>query len=453
MIPITDAESAGTAKYQIEQVLLQRARWQLDAGDGTSTTTEETGYELRIAWGKLIFSWWDSSHARSWRLTAYDTSRGQVRLQGVRGIAQAATGLTLTETGLSNDETQYEEQLRHALLASGYRIRGVRKAGGLFKLVLEKRHRTELFMAIDETQPQAQIDSALGAAIRWISTFNRLRPFDHRAQRISICTPLTRSFTIRQRMGLLSTEHLGARIACLELDVITGSMTNMPNATQEELLQAFPGRLSWPKPRASSGPWREQICALAPGLIEVRPLARGSGQRYLMHGLQFAWESGRLAWFGVSDGETIRQTIPKTRLTRESFGALSRLVRDLVRHRRSRPPDRRHPFYALRPESWLESLLRRDISALDDALDGRYIYAQIPTWRGRERSIIDLLTVNRGSVAWWSLKSRLWQSPSCRCRASTTGCESSRHGGEAISRGAGSSRVSIWQTHRRYCFW
>jgi hypothetical protein len=235
----------------------------------------------------------------------------------------------------------------------------------------------------------------LGAGIRWLSTFNRLPPFDRRAHRISICTPSTRSLTIRQRMGLLSTEHLGAGIACLELDVITGSMTSMPNATQEELLQAFPGRLSWPRPPATSAEWREQICALAPGLVEVRPLARGDGQRYLMHGLQFAWETRRLAWFGVSDGETIRQTIRKTRLTRESFGALSRLVRDLVRYRNSRPPDRRHPFYALRPESWLESLLRRDISALDDSLDSRYVYAQIPTWRGRERSIIDLLTVNR----------------------------------------------------------
>ena len=196
-------------------------------------------------------------------------------------------------------------------------------------------------------------------------------------------------------MGLLSTEHLGARIVCLELDGITGTMTNMPTATQEELLQAFPGPTQLAKAAGSSAGWDQRICALAPGLIEVRPLARGNGQRYLVHGLQFAWESGGLAWFGLSDSETIGQTVQKTRLTRESFGALSRLVRGLVRYRRSRPPERRHPFYALRPESWLESLLRRDIAALDDSLDSRYVYAQIPTWRGRERSIIDLLTVNR----------------------------------------------------------
>ena len=184
MIPITNVESAVTAKYQIELVLLQRAQWQLDAGDGTSATTDETGYELRIAWGKLIFSWWDDSHARSWRLTAYDTSNGQVRLEGIRGVAQTVTGITLTETGLSNDETQYEEQVRQTLLASGYLIKGVRKAGGLFKLILEKKHRTELFVAVNDTQPQAQMDRALGAGIRWLSAFNRLRPVDRGAHRI-----------------------------------------------------------------------------------------------------------------------------------------------------------------------------------------------------------------------------------------------------------------------------
>jgi hypothetical protein len=395
MIPITDTGSAVTAKYQIERVLLQQDRWRLAIGDGAQTiieeSGEETGYELRIAWGKLIFSWWDHTHAQSWRLTAYDISNGNVRMQGVRGVAQAATRLTLTEAGVSNDETEYEERLRHALLSSGYRIRGMRKAGGFFKLVLERKHRLELLIAIDDTQPQARIDSALGAGIRWLSAFNRRRPLDRRAPRISICTPSTRSLTLRQRLGLLSTEHLGARIACLELDVNTGSMTSMPTATQEELLQTFPGRLSWPKTRASSAAWHERICALAPGLIEVRPLARGQGQRYLVHGLEFACETGRLAWFGVSDGKTI----PETRLTPESFGVLSGMVRDLVRYRRSRPPDRRHPFYVLRPEAWLESLLRRDVSALDSSLDGRHVYAQIPTWRGRERSIIDLLTVNR----------------------------------------------------------
>ena len=40
------------------------------------------------------------------------------------------------------------------------------------------------------------------------------------------------------------------------------------------------------------------------------------------------------------------------------------------------------------------TLLRKNIRVLDEGLDERYVYSQIPAWRGDERSVIDLLTVN-----------------------------------------------------------
>jgi hypothetical protein len=48
----------------------------------------------------------------------------------------------------------------------------------------------------------------------------------------------------------------------------------------------------------------------------------------------------------------------------------------------------------LRSEAWLESLLRRCITDLDQSLDERYVYSQIPAWRSNERSVIDLLTID-----------------------------------------------------------
>jgi hypothetical protein len=48
----------------------------------------------------------------------------------------------------------------------------------------------------------------------------------------------------------------------------------------------------------------------------------------------------------------------------------------------------------LRAEAWLESWLRRNLREFDATLDDRFVYSQIPAWRGDERSVIDLLTVN-----------------------------------------------------------
>ncbi len=54
-------------------------------------------------------------------------------------------------------------------------------------------------------------------------------------------------------------------------------------------------------------------------------------------------------------------------------------------------------YHHLSSEAWLESILRGDIRALDATLDERFVYSQIPTWRGDERSVIDLLTINHQS--------------------------------------------------------
>jgi len=96
--------------------------------------------------------------------------------------------------------------------------------------------------------------------------------------------------------------------------------------------------------------------------------------------------------YAVRIGE---ESWPPVMLTESNWIELERLVREILTYRRAETPDRRHPFYRLRTEAWLESLLRRNIHALDATLDERCVYAQIPTWRADERSVIDLLAVNR----------------------------------------------------------
>ncbi len=51
-------------------------------------------------------------------------------------------------------------------------------------------------------------------------------------------------------------------------------------------------------------------------------------------------------------------------------------------------------LYRLRTEAWLEAQLRRDIRVLDPSLDPCAVYSQVPAWRGEERSVLDLLTID-----------------------------------------------------------
>lgn len=49
-------------------------------------------------------------------------------------------------------------------------------------------------------------------------------------------------------------------------------------------------------------------------------------------------------------------------------------------------------FFRLAPERWLESLVTRDVRAIDERLDGRFVYSQVPAFAAADRAMLDVLT-------------------------------------------------------------
>ncbi len=66
-------------------------------------------------------------------------------------------------------------------------------------------------------------------------------------------------------------------------------------------------------------------------------------------------------------------------------------LRKVIETRKARSPDRKHEFYRLQAERWLESLLLGDISRIDPALQPRFVYPQVPAFAGIDRGVIDIL--------------------------------------------------------------
>jgi hypothetical protein len=166
------------------------------------------------------------------------------------------------------------------------------------------------------------------------------------------------------------------------------------SGAQDELLNAHPRELKWPATTPPDNPWRERILRLTPDTIEVRQIAER--ESFAINGLEFArWSGGETprVMFGVAGLRGENEAVEVSKLSEANFHRLDSLVREIVAHRSAATRDRRHPFYRLREEAWLESLLRQNIRALDAAFDDRFVYSQIPAWRGDERSVIDLLTV------------------------------------------------------------
>jgi hypothetical protein len=87
-----------------------------------------------------------------------------------------------------------------------------------------------------------------------------------------------------------------------------------------------------------------------------------------------------------------------------SLGEFEQLIRSVgeVRHADGPREDR---WWRLHPEQWLESLVVKDVAALDDSLDHRWRYSQVPAFSASDRAMIDVLTVTReGRLAVLELK-------------------------------------------------
>jgi hypothetical protein len=267
--------------------------------------------------------------------------------------------------------------------------------GRYARLVLKSDGETVLVIGVNEAESQADVDGVVAAGLVGMAAFNEKRDGKDRAKRLWLCLPKGRSQTAMERVTLLDVSHLGARIECFEVDEGGEEMTGVRPVTQDELLNSHPREVIWPGASTPDERWRERIVNLAPDLIETRRDARSGRERFEIKGLEFARASrpGGQAKFGVAGAPSEGEANPVA-LTESNFGELESLVREIVRYRSADCLDRRHPFYLLRAEAWLESLLRRDIRRLDATFDERFVYSQIPAWRADERSVIDLLTVN-----------------------------------------------------------
>jgi hypothetical protein len=137
-----------------------------------------------------------------------------------------------------------------------------------------------------------------------------------------------------------------------------------------------------------------------------RRIRNGNEMAFLLHGLEFA----RVRTGYSSQGFNCVQQIifgagpNETPLTNENANDLRQLVARLFA-RRTESGGRRDPLYRMQPERWLESVLRRDVTAVDERLDPEHVYTQVPAFAAGDRGMLDLLSVHKdGRLAVIELK-------------------------------------------------
>ena len=243
---------------------------------------------------------------------------------------------------------------------------------------------------------QATVDGMLSSGLLWRG-FLEQRGLAGR-DKLLLLAPSNRLLVLKSRLGWIS--GAGRDIQLMEMDAEAETLTpvdlgdcgNLDTALTQ-VQPCFNGRSLDDEERV------RRVLGLAPEQITWSQSGNNNRIVFCIRGLEFAQLQ-----FGHRSRLTFGSGMRAVVRTESDWDYLSKTVDQILGQQSTalRAGDSR---YAPKPERWLESLILRDIRAIDARLDPRFVYPQVPALLGGDRGMIDILTAtHEGRLALLELK-------------------------------------------------
>lgn len=247
-------------------------------------------------------------------------------------------------------------------------------------------------LGVNRQEWQSSIDAALTFAILWLDVCRLAHAGKLVIEGLKLFVPEGCSALVRERMAHLNFDaakwqlyELAERaeeLKRVEISDRGNVSTRLVRCLEDtEILARFAAPVALIKalmPEAEVG-------MVSPAEVSFR-----------CHGLEFArarlsakpgnFRSEPEIVFGAGPGERV--------LDGDNFAHLERLIRSIGEVRHAEGPSE-SKWWRLHPERWLESLVVKNICGLDDQLDPRWCYSQVPAFSASDRAMIDVLVVTR----------------------------------------------------------
>jgi len=248
-------------------------------------------------------------------------------------------------------------------------------------------------LGVNSQETQASIDASLTFGILWLHHLREREAGRMHVAGLRMVVPQGKSGIVRERMACLNREAAAWEMRELE----ERSLTLLPQDTSDRGNIAT--RLVFcPNSEEAHRRFAASITRIR-ALVDQFELAVLSAAElsFRVHGLEFARArlSADLGSFRYSEEIVFGLGPSETVLSEQTEPLFSEIVHRLADARRPERPASDEVLWRLAPERWLESLVVRDVRALDHRLDGHSVYSQVPAFSATDRAMIDVLTVTR----------------------------------------------------------
>jgi hypothetical protein len=268
--------------------------------------------------------------------------------------------------------------------------------------LLRKGRSAFAVMGVNQQETQGAVDASLTFALLWLQACREREAGPAVVEGLRLYVPPKSAATLQIRMAHL--DHSAARFQLFELDErdesveqidhsdhgnIHTRLVRCPDAAQVRL------RFAATADKILSLVLQAEVAVISPTELSFR-----------LHGLEFA--RARLTnapgSFQVEEEVIFGPPGYETRLSEETAPAFTEFIKTVI-EARSIHGDRRDPLWRMYPERWLESLVFKNVAAIDSRLDSAHVYSQVPAFSASDRAMIDVLTCTRdGRLAVLELK-------------------------------------------------
>ncbi|HKT51463.1 MAG TPA: hypothetical protein VJV96_14270 [Candidatus Angelobacter sp.] len=249
-------------------------------------------------------------------------------------------------------------------------------------------------MGVNHEETQGSIDAILTFGLLWLDACREREAGRSLVEGLRLYVPPGCATTLQIRAAHLDLEL--AKFELFEFDERDESSIQLDLADHGNIntrLTHFPessrahSRFETTISRVFAAMPQAEVVVLSPTEICFR-----------LHGLEFA----RARAVNVPGSFQVEEEVVfgtagfQARLT-EANGAVFAEFAKTVAEARKLDGDRRDSLWRMYPERWLESLVFRDVSAIDSRLDPARVYSQVPAFSASDRAMIDILTCTRDS--------------------------------------------------------